>query len=54
MKADWKLRHEMEPDENLLLQFTHYDESEDRWNCLFSKEGKLCVIFRRFNSPGFS
>ena len=42
MKAGWKLRHEMEPDENHLLQFTYYDESEGRWSCLFSKEGKLC------------
>jgi hypothetical protein len=42
MNADWKRFHIKEPDEDLLLQFQQYDRTEGRWNCRFSKDGKLC------------
>ena len=42
MNADWKRHHIKEPDEDLLLQFQQYDRTEGRWNCRFSKDGRLC------------
>lgn len=42
MNSDWRRMHSMEPDENLLLQFTNYSRTYGRWNCCFSTDGKKC------------
>lgn len=42
MTAPWRRRHTMEPDEDLLLQFTYFDKKRGRWNCSFTKDGTSC------------
>ena len=42
MNSDWRRAHIMEPDEDLLLQFTSYNRRHQRWSCCFSRDGKLC------------
>jgi hypothetical protein len=42
MNSDWKINNEMEPKEQLLLQFMTHDRQEGRWNCCFYELGKPC------------
>lgn len=42
MTSPWKLMNVFEPSEDLLLQFTSYDQDQERWCCSFWKDGKPC------------
>src|SRR5271170_5749800 len=41
MTSQWKIHNEMEPDEQMLLQFTLQSE-DGKWYCLFQKDSEPC------------